>query len=81
MNLCQYRDIFGKVGEGAHSVRFAGIAIVDLLLTILASGLLSWIFNWNFWVTLLISILLGIILHRMFCVRTTIDKLIFPNSD
>jgi hypothetical protein len=23
---------------------------------------------------------LGIILHRLFCVRTTIDKLIFPNA-
>jgi hypothetical protein len=23
---------------------------------------------------------LGIILHRIFCVRTTIDKLLFPNQ-
>jgi hypothetical protein len=23
--------------------------------------------------------ILGIILHRMFCVRTTVDRLVFPN--
>ena len=25
--------------------------------------------------------ILGIILHRLFCVRTTIDKLLFPNAE
>ena len=33
--LCQYKDIFGKVGEGIHSYRFFNIAIADVLLTIL----------------------------------------------
>jgi accessory gene regulator protein AgrB len=79
MNLCQYKNILGKVGEGAHSLRFMGVAIVDVLLTILGSYLLSSIFHWNFWITLIAVFILGIILHRVFCVRTTIDKLLFPN--
>lgn len=79
MNLCQYKNILGKVGEGAHSLRFMGVAIVDVLLTILGSYLLSSIFHWNFWITLIVVFILGIILHRVFCVRTTIDKLLFPN--
>lgn len=79
MNLCQYKNILGKVGEGVHAVRFMGVAIVDVLLTILGSYMLTLIFHWNFWITLIIVFILGIILHRVFCVRTTIDKLLFPN--
>lgn len=80
MSLCQYKNILGKVGEGVHSIRFLNIAVVDVLLTILGSYLLSLNFNWNFWITLVVVFILGIILHRLFCVRTTIDKLLFNNS-
>lgn len=79
MTLCQYKNILGKVGEGIHSHRFINLAIMDVLLTILGSYLLSLIFQWNFWITLIVVFILGIILHRIFCVRTTIDKLLFPN--
>ena len=30
MSLCQYKDIFGKPGEGAHSYRVANVAVVDV---------------------------------------------------
>ena len=80
MSLCQYKNILGEVGEGVHSIRFLNIAVVDVLLTILGSYLLSLNFNWNFWITLVVVFILGIILHRLFCVRTTIDKLLFNNS-
>ena len=79
MSLCQYKNILGKVGEGVHSVRFMGLAIVDVLFTILGAYLLSLIFHWDFWITLLVIFIVGIILHRLFCVRTTMDKLLFPN--
>lgn len=79
MNLCQYKNALGKVGEGVHSIRFIGVAIVDVLLTVLGSYVLSLIFHWNFWITLIVVFIIGIILHRVFCVRTTIDKLLFPN--
>ena len=29
---------------------------------------------------MIVLFVLGIILHRVFCVRTTIDKLLFPTS-
>ena len=80
MSLCQYKNILGEVGEGVHSIRFLNMAVVDVLLTILGSYLLSLNFNWNFWITLVVVFILGIILHRLFCVRTTIDKLLFNNS-
>ena len=73
----KYSDIFGKPKTGFHSYRVFDIAIFDLLGTIAISGLLSYVFNFNFSIVLLILLFLGIILHRLFCVNTTINKLIF----
>jgi hypothetical protein len=77
MNLCKYKDIFGKPNTGVHSYRIFNIAIVDVLLTILVAFIIALLIKKPFWIVLLILFLLGIILHRLFCVRTTIDKLIF----
>ena len=77
MNLCKYKNIFGRPKEGVHSYRLFNIAIVDVVLTIIFSMIISYIFKTNIWITLIILFLLGIILHKIFCVRTTIDKLLF----
>jgi hypothetical protein len=77
MNLCKYKDLLGEPGKGAHSYRIFNIAIVDVILTILVALLISFLAKVSFMWTLLILFLLGIILHRIFCVKTTIDKLIF----
>jgi len=73
----QYKNIFGKEGEGAHSIRFLNIAIVDLVFTIIGALLISYFTNTNFFIIFLILMLMAIILHRLFCVNTTINKLIF----
>jgi hypothetical protein len=75
--LCQYKDIFGKIGEGVHSYRFLNIAIVDLLATIVIAYGIHWTFKINFLIVFVALIFLGIISHRIFCVRTTIDKILF----
>jgi len=72
-----YSDIFGKPNEGAHSYRFFNLAIVDVILTIIGSFIIAKLFNLNFLLVLLFIFILGIILHRLFCVNTTINKLIF----
>jgi len=75
---CKYRDIFGKVGNGLHSYRIFNIAIIDVLLTVLGAYYIHLqVPNNSFDYILLVLFLLGIVLHRLFCVRTTIDKLIF----
>jgi len=76
-SLCPYKNIFGKPKEGAHSHRIFNIAIVDVVSTIIGAYIISKIGNYNFNSTLIILFLLGIILHRLFCVRTTIDKILF----
>lgn len=81
LNLCEYRDMFAKPNTGPHQYRIFNIAIVDVVLTILLAYGISWYFNYPFLPTLGILFLLGIFVHRLFCVRTTVDKLIFPNVD
>ena len=76
-NLCKYKDILGKPNQGVHSYRIFNIAIVDVLLTILAAFILSIVTEYKFIYTLIFMFVLGIISHRIFCVRTTIDKLLF----
>ena len=78
---CPYKDLFGKVGEGVHSYRIFNIAIVDVLLTVLLAFVI-YIINPKYgFVTILVFLfILGIVLHRIFCVRTTIDKLLFGSQ-
>ena len=73
----KYKDIFGKPNMGIHSYRFLNIAIIDLLLTLILSYIISYVFNKPFIFVFLFLFLFGIILHRLFCVKTTIDKLLF----
>ena len=79
--LCKYKDIFGKPNEGVHSIRLFDIAIVDLGLTILVALAIAYFGGLTFWKILLLLLLLGILMHRLFCVRTTVDKLLFSDDD
>lgn len=77
MDLCKYKNILGLPGQGPHSYRIFNIAIVDVLLTLILAYILSYIFKISFVKTSITLFILGIVLHRIFCVRTTIDKLLF----
>ena len=77
MDLCKYKNILGVPGQGPHSYRIFNIAIVDVLLTLILAYILSYIYNISFVKTSIILFILGILLHRIFCVKTTIDKLLF----
>ena len=77
MNFCKYKSIFLDPSEGPHAFRIFGLAAVDTILTVLFGLWYSYKFNTNFWKTIIILFILGIILHRLFCVNTTIGKMIF----
>ena len=77
MDLCKYKNALGEPGKGIHSYRLFGVAIADVLMTIIGAFLISYFFKFSFIKTLLILFLTGIALHRLFCVRTTLDKLFF----
>ena len=77
MNLCKYKDALGKPNEGIHSYRIFNIAIADVIMTFIGAFLISYSLNISFIWTSIFLFILGIILHHIFCVKTTIDKILF----
>jgi hypothetical protein len=77
MSLCKYRDIFGKVGTGIHSLRLFNIAVVDTLLTLLGAYFISSYLKSNLLLTFLILMIASLLIHRAFCVETTLTKMFF----
>lgn len=78
--LAKYNRIFGDAGsrEGMRKYRIFGIAIWDTIIVLAFAYLFS---LWNrlpFITNALGLFVLGIIAHRMFCVRTAVDRILFP---
>jgi hypothetical protein len=78
--LCKYKDIIGKPGTGVHSYRFMGFAIVDVLVTLLGAILIARLTRVPMYYMIPGIFLIGIIAHRMFCVRSTVDRILFPSA-
>ena len=70
--LCKYKNSLGIPGQGVHFHVF-GIAIVDVVSTILGAWLLSKWTKVSFLYTTLGMFILGILLHKLFCVKTTLN--------
>jgi hypothetical protein len=77
--FCQYRDVFGQPREGAHSYRLLDVAVVDVLLTVMVGYVLSRILRKPPALVIGVLFVAGVALHRLFCVRTTLDRLLFPD--
>ena len=78
VDLCKYKDKLGKAGSDEYT-RIFTVRVMDLVTLIVGSYLISYLFDISFWKTLLVIFISGIIAHRMFCVRSAVDKLLFPN--
>ena len=80
LNLCQYQNLFGVQNQGIHSYRIFNIAIVDLFLTILAAIIIGNYWHLmpnklcNFSVILVLLLILSVIVHKLFCVQTTLTN-------
>ena len=77
MCLCKYKNIFGEPKKGVHSYRLLDFAIMDIIFTIIGAYIISKYSNYNFYKILLFLFILGIILHKLFCVNTTLNSIIF----
>ena len=75
MFLCKYKDIFGKPKKGLHSIRMFDIAIIDMLGTLGVSYFISQYFEINFIVVFIGMLIFSVIIHKLFCVETTLTKL------
>ena len=78
--FCKYKDILGKPSTGLHSYRVYNIAVIDVLLTFLLAKFIQYYLleETDFFLILCCCFITGIVIHRVFCVRTTVDKLLFP---
>ncbi len=78
--FCQYKDRLGVPGQGVHT-HFFGVAVFDIVATLVLTELVIYVFHTPRVITLFSIILTGIVLHRIFCVRTTLDRCLFPDLD
>jgi len=78
--LCKYRNALGVPGKGVHSLRLGGVAIMDVVMTLVGAYIIAYYARASFAWTAAGLFLLGIVLHRLFCVRTTVDRLLFPSK-
>jgi hypothetical protein len=85
--LCRFSGALGEPGKGVHSVRVAGFAAVDVLATALLAFFLArkkgrkglsllGIFVLYF----LLLVLLAIGVHKLFCVNTRLNVLMFGRA-
>ena len=80
VDLCKYKNALGEPRKGIHSYRFFGVAIMDVIMTLIGAAIISYFSGYSFLYVAIFLFILGIILHRLFCVRTTVDKVLFPNA-
>lgn len=70
-------EIFGKPNEGVHRYRIFGLAAVDLGATVLVAAIISYFWRKNFFLILGGLFITGIVAHRVFGVKTKVDKVLF----
>lgn len=75
--FCPYRHIFGEERKGFHSLRLFDIAVGDVILTLLLSLFISYVAKMSIIKTTIMVFILGIVIHRIFCVNTKINTIIF----
>ena len=71
MRPCDYRDIFGKSGEGIHKYRIPGTdtAAIDYIATLLLAWAISAKFKTSLVLTSIVLFLVAMICHWLFCVN------------
>lgn len=71
--------MFGEPGlrTGFRKYRVFGIALLDVSVTLVCALLFAWFFRLPYIQTIIAIFIFGIFVHRIFCVRTAVDKMIF----
>ena len=73
---CPYANILGIPGEGVHAQRFMGLALNDMLATIVAAVITSWLFKVSLLYSLIGWFVAGEVLHYVFGVNTAFLKIL-----
>lgn len=78
---CKNANILGVPKKGIHKFRLGGVAIVDLLLTLIAALGFSYIPGsppFTIWIIFLL--LLSMVLHGIFCTKTSVNNWLYKNN-
>lgn len=75
--FCKYKNIFGEPNKGIHSIRFFGFGAIDLITVLFSAWLIAYWVGGYMELIFLGLIILGIIVHKLFCVETTLNRMIF----
>ena len=67
---CPYAHSLGVPGQGVHARRIFGLALNDILATIVLAGITSYFLKLSFVLVLLIWFILGEVLHYVFGTQT-----------
>ena len=67
-----------KPNVGIHKYRLFNLAIVDVIGTLIIAIVIAFALRINLLLIIVLLFLLSILAHRYFRVRTTVDKLLFP---
>jgi len=70
----EYKDFFGKVGEGVHKYRFLNTAMVDYCLTVCFAMLITYLTDIPLILTTIGLFVLSIFFHYLFGVETNTLK-------
>lgn len=76
-SLCKYKNMFGEPNQGFHKERILGFARNDIIGTIIIGIIVSKIFKFDLIKTYILLILFVIFIHKLFCVETALNKMIF----
>jgi hypothetical protein len=77
MQLCKYRHMFGEEGKGAHALRLFNVAVVDVVLTWVAAMAIARLWQLELLHVFVALMALSVVVHKAFCVETTLVKLLF----
>jgi len=79
--FCKYKGLLGEPDTGLrHTFRIFNISLPDVFVVVLVGFLITYITKINIWLVLGVLFLSGIIVHRIFCVKTGMDKYLFPDG-
>lgn len=77
--FCKYKDALGVPGSktGLRKYRIFGIALFDTAVVLVIAILVAWMFQLSYVYTIVAIFILGIFVHRLFCARTAVDRILF----
>ena len=78
--LCKYKDILGVAGDPTRP-RILGVRIQDVIFLFIGVFIFCFFTKNNYLKTLIFTLIFMVIAHRIFCVRSATDKIIFPDEN